>query len=88
MSRQRLNIEISLSTLRKLILWAYTRDEKKNSWARTVLILRCDENEEKVNKWFENEAGRLGITKEELEDYVLKKEGFNVEEYKKEIRGE
>jgi hypothetical protein len=88
MSRQRLNIEISLSTLRKLILWAYTRDEKKNSWARTILILRCDENEEKVNKWFENEAGRLGVSKEELEDYVLRKEGFNVEEYKKEILGE
>lgn len=80
-ARHRLNVELSPSTMRKLILWAFTRDEKKNSWARTVLILRCEENEEKVKKWFEDEAGGLGITRKELENHVLRKEGFNLDTY-------
>ncbi len=85
MTRFRLNIEISPVTLRKLILWAYTRDEKKNSWAKSVLIMRCDQNEEKTREWFENEANRLGITRQELEDRILAKENFDFEAYKKSL---
>lgn len=77
MRRVRLNIEISITTLRKLILWAHTRDASKSNWARTVLILRCDTNEEKVRSWYDKEAEKLGMTREELEDWVLRKEGFN-----------
>lgn len=82
--RHRINIEVSSSTLRKLILWAHTRDEKKSSWAKIVLILRCDENEEKVKNWFEAEASRIGVTRTELENVVLQKEGFDVDAYIKE----
>lgn len=88
MTRQRINIDISFSTLRKLILWAASRGEKRTSWAKTVLTLRCEENYPKVKTWLEEEARRLGMTADELERAILDKERFDFEGYRQELIGE
>jgi hypothetical protein len=83
--RQRLYIDVDKATLRKLILWAASKGEKKNSWAKTVITLECEENFSKVEKWLEDEAKNLGVSKEDLEAAILKREKFDFEAYRQEM---
>lgn len=87
MTRNRLNFEIPAVTLRKLILWAASRGERKTQWARTVLALRCEENYPKVEIWLKSESQKLGCSELELENAILKREGFDFEQYRDELLG-
>lgn len=84
-ARNRLYIDIDASTLRKLVLWAASRGEKKNNWARQVINLRVSENWSKVEAWLESEAKNLNVTREELEEAILKREKFDFDQYKEEM---
>lgn len=86
-NRIRLFVDIDIVTLRKLILWSYSRGEKKNGWAKTVITLRCDENAQKVEEWIAKEATRLQVTPAELEQSILKQEGFDFDAYRTELLG-
>lgn len=87
MARFRITVDVSLSTLRKLTLWAASRDSSRTQWIRTVLVLRCEENYPKIEAWLEGEAKQAGITREELERAILEKNKFDFEAYQEELRG-
>lgn len=84
-TQHRLYVDIPHSTLRKLLLWAASRGDTKNGWAKTVIVLRCDENAPKVETWLEREAANLNVSKEELENSILQKMGFDFEAYREEM---
>lgn len=88
MARNRLQIDIPAVTLRKLILWAASRGEKKNTWARIVLALKCEENQQKVENWLKTESERLGVSQRELEESILSREGFDFDQYRIELLGD
>lgn len=74
---RRAQVTLSADLERKLILWAFTRDETLVSWMKIVLRLRADENWEKVKTVLEDRATRLQMTREELEEKILTKAGFD-----------
>lgn len=84
----RLYVDLPYATLRKLLLWAASRGESKNSWARTIIVLRCDENFPKVEQWLSQEASNLQVNTEELENSLLNRMGFDFEAYRKEMIGD
>jgi len=74
---RRAQVTLSAELERKLILWAFMRDETLASWMKIVLRLRADENWVKVQANLEEKATRLGMTREELEQKILTKAGFD-----------
>lgn len=85
MARTRIYADLSLSTLRKLLLWAASRDSNRTQWLKTVLVLRIEENFPKVEAWLESEAKNIGVSREELEKAILSREKFDFEAYRKEL---
>jgi hypothetical protein len=76
---RRAQVSLSADLERKLILWASLRDETLSGWMKTILRLRADENWPKVKISLEEKAERLGMTREELEQKILTKAGFDFE---------
>ena len=88
MSRMRINFEMSAVAMRRLILWAASRENPKSQWARTVVILRTEENWPKVEAWLQTEAKAAGLSVEDFERKILADNGFDFEEYQKEVTPE
>lgn len=74
---RRAQVSLTADLERKLILWAFTRDESLTNWMKTILRLRADENWAKVQAVLDEKASRLGISREELENKILSKAGFD-----------
>lgn len=83
--KYRLYVDVNYATLRKLLLWAFSRGDSKNGWTRTVITLRCEENYPKTQAWLEREASNLGVPVKELENRILNKMGFDFQAYRKEM---
>jgi hypothetical protein len=84
-TQSRLFVDIPMSTLRKLLLWSASRGDTKNGWARTIIVLRCDENYPKVQAWLEEEAANLNISRNDLEHSILERMGFDFTAYRNEM---
>lgn len=74
---RRAQVSLSAELERKLILWAFMRDETLSGWMKAVLRLRADHNWPQIKSALEEKAERLEITREELERKILTKAGFD-----------
>ena len=87
MAKKRVQIPLSADLERKLILWAYTRDESLPKWAKTVLQLSADDNAPKTEATLRAKAQRLGMPYEELEKKILEKYGYDFNREREELNG-
>lgn len=82
---RRVQVTLSAELERKLILWAFIRDETLPKWIKTVLRLRADDNWGKVQQSLKDKAERLNMSIEELEHKVLERAGFDFEREREEL---
>ena len=85
---RRVQVTLPANLERKLILWAFTRDDSLPNWMKTVLRLRVDEHWAKIQASLEERADNMGITREELEEKILKQAGFDMSRELKELEEE
>lgn len=76
---RRVQVTLSSDLERRLILWAYTRDDRLPNWMKTVLRLRVDSNWEKIRASLDERAKNLGIPVEDLEKKILRQAGYDFE---------
>ena len=82
---RRVQVTLSAELERKLLLWAYTRDERMPNWIKTVLKMRADENWGKVQAALKEKADRLNMPLEDLERRILEQAGFDFERERLEL---
>ena len=82
---RRVQVTLSAELERKLLLWAYTRDERMPNWIKTVLKMRADENWSKVQAALKEKADRLSMPLEDLERRILEQAGFDFERERLEL---
>ena len=82
---RRVQVTLPANLERKLILWAFTRDDTLPNWIKTVLRLRVDANWDKVQDALEERARTIGISQDELEEKILKQAGFDLTRELKEL---
>lgn len=86
--KQRKRIQVPLPAMleRKLILWAYVRNESSlPNWIKSVLTLRVDANWSSIRDSLDEQAEYLDIPVRELEEKVLAKYGYDFERERLEL---
>lgn len=82
---RRVQVTLSAELERKLILWAYTSDERLPNWIKTVLKLQVDANWPTVQTSLKEKAERLKLPLEELEAKILEQAGFDFDRERREL---
>jgi hypothetical protein len=85
---RRVGVILSAELERKLVLWAFMRDETLPSWMKSILRLRVVANWEKIKGELEDKAERMGITREDLEVKILTQYGYDFERENEELESE
>lgn len=75
--RNRLSLDFPAEFMRKLILLAARYGDKRNTYARSVLIHHISGEWDKTVEWLEDKASRLEISRDELEKAILERAKFD-----------